>query len=64
MPRHHEIHANEFRDKAFSDVLQISSAHHRLYEQRLENEEPEGKTGKIVDDTVSISVAVALVASF
>jgi hypothetical protein len=35
--RHHEIHADEFGDKALSDVLPVSPAHHRFHEQRLED---------------------------
>jgi hypothetical protein len=41
--RHHGIHADEFRQKAFAHIFPVGAAHHAHHEQGLENEEAEGE---------------------
>jgi hypothetical protein len=50
--RHHEVHADEFRHEALANVLPIGAAHHRLHEQRLEDEQAEGEPGNVFHDKI------------
>lgn len=46
---HHEVHADELRNEALADVLPVSATHHRLHEERLEDEKAKGKTSGVFD---------------
>jgi hypothetical protein len=48
----HEIHADEFGQEGLPNVRPIRPAHHRLHEERLKDEEPEGESGHVFDDQI------------
>ena len=49
---HHRVHADEFGEKGLADILKVAPAHHLLHEERLEDEETEGKSRRVLDHEV------------
>ena len=49
---HHRVHADELWKERLANVVPVTPAHHRLHEERLEDEEAAREAGEVLDDQV------------